>query len=213
MNDKELEAIENGLSEETLKAMEEALDAAEKEKNRKFTEEELMAKHINEVTHSEKLVAYSVVTLSPPEGVSKERAREILKNIGNDDALASIKSIKGSKDIYYYDSDIMTDRFAEVQSLIQDKNILETIASAVRHDCKVYPRPLRMKVLLDSPYFYSEDEILGALARMKLSEDYSDIDTVSASNGKICIYSTLYMSKKYAKALCEEMEVEWMRNL
>ena len=213
MNDKELEAVENGLSEETLKAMEEALNQVEMERNKKLTEDEIMLKYIKDSTRKEKLVAYSVVTLSPPEGVSRDRAREILKNIRENEIFASVKALKGKKDIYYYDSELMTERFATIQALIEDKDILATIASAVRHDCKVYPRPLRMKALLDSPYFYSEDEILGALARMKMSEEYTDIDTVTASNGKLCIYSSLHMSKKYAQAICEQMEVEWKNNL
>lgn len=209
----ELEAIENSLSEETLKAMEEALEKVEAEKNREHTESEIIAKYITDTTRKEKLVTYSSITLNPPEGVSRESVKEILKNIKENEFFSTIAVIKCKKNTYYYDTQYMTDRYATVQSLIEEKDILSTIAAAVRHDCKTYPRPLRMVVLLNSPYYYSEDEILGALARMKLSEDYNDIDTVTASNGKMCIYSSLYMSKKYAKAICEQMEVEWVKNL
>lgn len=46
---------------------------------------------------------------------------------------------------------------------------------------------------------------------MKLDNRYSDIGTVTASNGGVCLYSSEYMSEKYAQALCEEIEVEWKK--
>ncbi|MEG0541334.1 MAG: hypothetical protein RR461_11565, partial [Angelakisella sp.] len=181
----------------------------EAEKTKEVSPGELLAKHIREQTKREKVVAFSVVTLSVPDGLTREQVRNLLKDPASDPAMASIAVIKGSKDIYFYDQELMTERFATVQSLIEDKDILATVASAARHECKVYPRPLRVQSLMDSPYFYSEDEVLGALARMKITDTYEDIDTVTASNGKMCIYSSLYMSKKYAQALCEQLEVEW----
>lgn len=213
MEDDELKAIEDELDEETLKAMDAALAEIEAEKSQELTPEKILADYITQKTRQEKLVAYSVVTLSPPDGLSREQVKDLLKNVESLAAFAPIASIDGKKDTYFYDTNLMTNRFATVQSLIEDKDILSTIATTARHDCKIYPRPLRMATLLDSPYFFTEDEVLGALARMKLSHTYEDIDTVTASNGKICIYSSLYMKEKYARALCEEMEVEWKHNL
>lgn len=209
----ELAAIEAALSPDIIAAMDAALDKVEAEqRDESPTPGSLLAKHIEEQSRQERVTAYSAVTLSPPEGVTREEARELLADIANNSTMLSIALVKGNKDVYYYDSGLMTERFATVQSLIEDKDILATVAAAARHDCKLYPRPTRMVSLMGSPYFYSEDEVLGALARMNGREDYADIATVTASNGKICIYSETYMSKKYAQALCEEMEVTWRFN-
>ncbi len=209
----ELESFESQLDPETLKAMEDALNAVEAERNRVKTDDELLAKYIKDVTLAEKLVEYDDVLQNPPEGVTKERVQEILAHPEASEFFATIKTVKGAKETYYYDGEHMTDHYAVVQASLQDKNILAAIAAAARHDCKIYPRPVKMTAMMDSPYCYTEDEVMGALARMRETEEYQDIGTVTASNGKICIYSSQYMSKKYAQALCEEMEVEWINHL
>lgn len=212
--DPELDAIEASLDPEIVAAMDAALDKAEAEQEAEASASPggLLARYISEQSARERVVAFSAVTLSPPDPLTREQVKALLADCSADAAMLSVALVKGSKDVYYYDKELMTERFATVQSLIEDKDILATVAAAARHDCKVYPRPLRVQSLLDSPYFYSEDEVLGALARMNGREEYSDIDTVTASNGKICIYSTSFMSTKYARALCEEMEVTWRFN-
>lgn len=210
----ELEAIEAAMDPEIIAAMDAALEKveADRQKAEDASPGALLAEYITEQSQQERVVPRSVVTLSPPQGVTREQVKELLADSSADKAMLSVALVKGSKDVYYYDSQLMTERFATVQSLIEDKDILATVAAAARHDCKLYPRPLRVRVLTDSPYFFSEDEVLGALARMNGREDYADIDIVTASNGKLCIYSTTFMSKKYAQALCEEMEVTWKLN-
>lgn len=212
--EQELREIEAALDPEIVAAMDAALAQVEVEQQQAQSASPgaILARYIRDLSAQERVVAFSAVTLCPPEGLTREQVRELLANSATDDAMLSIALVKGSKDVYYYDSGLMTQRFATVQSLIEDKDILATVAAAARHDCKVYPRPLRVQVLLGGPYFYSEDEVLGALARMNGREEYADIATVAASNGKLCIYSTTFMSKKYAQALCEEMEVTWQMN-
>lgn len=213
LNEAELQAIEDSLDEETLRAMEEALNEVEAEANREKSDDELVASYIKDITLAEELAALADLKAAPPEGVAPERLTEILAHPEESPFFETIKSIQGKKDVYYYDSANMTDHFAKIQSIMQDKDILASIASAARHDCKIYPRPVKLTAMMDSPYFFTKGEISGALERMKQTEEYQDIDTVTASNGKVCIYSSKYMSKKYAQALCEEMEVEWINHL
>lgn len=206
--DEDLKKIEEHMDAETLEAIDKALDEVEKEQTSTLTPSQILADYIRKINATEKLVCFSKIKLQPPEGLTKEKIVEIVSNLEQDAALNGIKKIDGKKDIYLYDSKMWTERFAAVQALLEDKDILATIAATARHDCKVYPRPLRTIALMDSPYFYTKDEILGAIARLKLEEGYEDIDTVKASNGNICIYSSEFMSKKYAQSLCEYLEVE-----
>ncbi|WP_312644668.1 hypothetical protein [Hydrogenoanaerobacterium sp.] len=213
LTDEQLKEIEENMDPETLAAIDKALDEVEKEKAKASTTtpSQILADHIRSINKTEKLACLSKIKLQPPAGLTRENVAELVKNLEHDTALAGIATIAGKNDIYLYDTKLWTERFAAVQALLEDKDIIATIAAAARHDCKVYPRPLRTVALMDSPYFYTKDEILGAIARMKLEDGYEDIDTVKASNGNICIYSSEFMSKKYAQSLCEFIEVE--RNL
>ena len=211
--DQELEDFAAGLDPETLAAMEAALDAAEAEHNRVKTDDEILARYIEDVTLSEELASLSEMLKNPPEGLTADRVKEILAATESSTFFAAIHMVKSKKDTYYYDSENMTDHFARVQMTLQDKDIMAAIAAAVRHDCQLYPRPVPVSSLMDMPYCYTQDEITSALNKMKSTEEYKDIDTVTASNGKVDIYSSKYMSKKYARALCEEIEVEWIEHL
>ena len=211
--DAEMDDFAASLDPETLAAMEAALDAAEAEHNRVKTDDELLARYIEDVTLSEELAPLSEMLANPPEGVTPERVKEILAAPEASAFFAAIRMVQSEKDTYYYDSQNMTDHFAHVQMTLQDKDIMAAIASAVRHDCQLYPRPVPVSALVDMPYCYTPEEVESALAKMKHLEAYQDIDTVTASNGKVDIYSSKYMSKKYARALCEEAEVEWIEHL
>ena len=148
--------------------------------------------------------------LSLPEGVTPEEAEELLTKAGTpeaDPALEKIAFIRGKKDLYFYETTLMTAHFAELDSLIMDKDILRTIATVTRSDCRLYPRPTQFSKLRAYPFYYSEDEILGAAARMKDSEEYADIGVVTASNGGKGFYSSQVISKQYAQALIVFAEV------
>lgn len=133
------------------------------------------------------------------EEVDKEAPREALKNLA---------LIKGKKDSYYYDASIMTPEFAKVQALIEDKDMLATIAEVTRRDCELYPRPAPFSKFAGYPFRFSMDELEGAAARMQLSKEYRDIGVVKASNGASAFYSSKSMSMVYARSLFEEIEVE-----
>ena len=148
--------------------------------------------------------------LSPPEGVTAEEAAALLLAVGTpeaDPALSAIAFVKGQKDLYFYDARIMPPPFAVLASLVMDKAVLRTIATVTRSDCRLYPRPTQFSKLRAYPFYYSEDEILGAAARMKDSEEYADICVVTASNGGKGFYSSQVISKQYAQALIEFAEV------
>ena len=123
-------------------------------------------------------------------------------------ALRAIDTLTGSKDRYYYDGSIMTREFAQLDALIEDKDILKTIASVTRSDCQLYPRPTEFSKLTGYPFRFSIDEVEGAAARMAARDEYSDIGVVQASNGEKAFYSSRYLKEAYARSLLESSEVE-----
>lgn len=171
---------------------------------------EKLAAAIRETTAQAHVLPLKKLKLHLPEGVTAEETTALLLAAGTpeaDPALASIAYVRGKKDLYFYDSSIMTTHFAELDSLLMDKDILRTIATVTRSDCKLYPRPTQFQKLTAYPFYFTLDEIEGAAARMKGSEEYGDIDVVTASNGGKGFYSSAVISRTYAQALIEIAEV------
>ena len=162
-------------------------------------------------TEQSKVTGKKFLTMNTPEGLEKEELSALLPLIGTAECPEELKDItcfKGRKDTYYYDPRIMTWQYAELDAMISEKDLLHTIATVTRSDCQLYPRPTRFSKLKDMPFWMTEDELLGAAARMKFEPEYADIGVVTASNGAKGFYSTKFMSEVYAQALIEVIEVE-----
>ena len=92
--------------------------------------------------------------------LSKEEKSALLDSLGTEEApveLADIAWVKGRKDTFYYDGTIMTRHYAELDAMIQEKDLLYTIATVTRSDCMLYPRPTQFSKLRDMPFWMSED--------------------------------------------------------
>ena len=162
-------------------------------------------------TIESKVTAKKQLLMKTPEGLSKEELPALLAAIGTEECPEELKAIavvNGRKDVYYYESTLMTSQYAELDAMIQEKDILHTIATVTRSDCELYLVPTQFSKLRDYPFFFSEDEILGAAARFTLDPQYADIKVVEASNGGKGFYTTKEMDERYAKARIEHVEVE-----
>ena len=209
------EEVSEQLQEQTEEEQLSTEDSAQEKKPAEKTPAQKLADYIRQCSIDSHVAPLKKTRLQPPEGVTQEEVTALLASVGTaeaDPALENISFVQGQKDLYYFDQQMMTRHFAEIDSMLEDKDILYTIATVARSDCKLYPRPTQFSKLRKYPFFFSEDEILGAVARMKSDDRYSDIDTVTASNGAMGIYSTQFMSKKYARALIEQVEVEEHQN-
>ena len=96
------------------------------------------------------------------DGLDDEKLSELLSAVDQGQACEELKDtvlIKGKKDSYYFDASIMTPEFARVQALIEDKDMLATIAEVARHDSSLYPRPAPFSKFSGYPFRFSADEI------------------------------------------------------
>lgn len=146
-----------------------------------------------------------------PQGVERALLDELLTAVDagrGEGALERIAMTRGAKDRYYYDASIMTAEYARLDALLEDKDILKTIASVTRSDCKLYPRPTEFSKMMGYPFRFSLDEVEGAAARMQLHDEYQDIGVVQASNGAKAFYSSQHIKEGYARSLLEASEVE-----
>ncbi len=145
-----------------------------------------------------------------PEGMEEETLKALLLLVGTEgapEALQTAAKVSMKKDTYYYDGAVMTAHFAELDAMIEEKDILHTIATVTRSDCRLYPRPTQFSKMMDYPFHFTRDEVEGAAARMRLDEAYRDIEVVEASNGEKAFFSTLHMKRGYAAGLLEDIEV------
>lgn len=172
---------------------------------------ETLASYLYDRTAVSKVTSRKHLFISLPAELEKETVEKMLTSVDTEQvhpALSNITMIKGKKDTYYYDKSIMTKHYAELDALLEDKDILATIASVTRSDSRLYPRPTQFSKLMRIPFRFTQDEILGAVARMKNEEQYNDIDVVTASNGKSALFSDKYMTRRYAQALIQQIEVD-----
>lgn len=135
-----------------------------------------------------------------------DNMEEVLSELEKDETLSDITTIKGKKDIYYYSNEVMSDNYAMIAMLVEDKDLSRMMAEMVRWNAKTYPCPTPIYYFQNSPYNYNKDEIEVTIDKIKKTEEYKDIGELTTSNNKRYLYSTLHMSKKYAQGLAEDAE-------
>lgn len=171
---------------------------------------ENLADYLYQRTAKSKVTGKKPILFAPPPGVPKQALEIILPTLGTDTAhpiLTNVAVVTGKKDTYFYDQSIMTRQYAELDALLEDKDILATIAAVARKDSQLYPRPTQFSKLRKTPFGLSMDEILGAAARMKGDAQYEDIGVVTASNGESAFFSSKHITRGYAESLLEWIEV------
>lgn len=125
----------------------------------------------------------------------------LLLALAADETCKDIVAITGNKDIYYYSDEHMTGNYASIIMLVEEKDMPRTIAEMVRFNCKTYPSATPEAYFTKHPYFMTQPQIDRALGTMAQNSDYQDIKRVKASNGINYLYSSLYFSDKYGKAM------------
>ncbi|NLY45727.1 MAG: hypothetical protein GX053_07020 [Tissierella sp.] len=132
--------------------------------------------------------------------------KELLNSLKDDKSCQDIVLIKGAKEVYYYSNEFMSDNYAKIAVLVEDKDIPKTIVEMVRWNGKTYPCATPLYYFSNSPYFYTKAQIQRALERIRQNEEYSDIGELTTGNDVRYLYSTIHMSEKYARALAEGVE-------
>ena len=130
-----------------------------------------------------------------------ENFRELEAEWEGDETCRDIVFTKGNKDTYYYSTEFMSDNYAMITVLVEEKDIPHTIASMVRFNCKTYPVPTPFGYFERTPYLYTKAQLDRAIAMMEMTEEYQDIQTLNNNIGDPFFYSTEHMSGKYARAL------------
>ena len=123
-----------------------------------------------------------------------------------DETCKDIASTQGNKDVYYYSRLNMSDNYAMIAALVEEKDLARTIAKMVRFNCKTYPLPTPITYFERHPYYASIPQIERALDVIAREPEYEDIQVFTNSEGVRYFYAEGIMSRKYAKALAETEE-------
>jgi len=112
---------------------------------------------------------------------------------------------------HYYSSQFMTLAYALI--LLQKQgDPLHLIASIVRENSALYPRPVPLDIFTQPPFALSRQEVLNGLDRMGAEEEYRDILSTTTSASRIYLYSTLHLEPEHASMLAEWLDVGQFEN-
>lgn len=123
-----------------------------------------------------------------------------------DETCKDIACTKGAKDEYYYSRETMSDNYAMIAALVEEKNLPETIARMVRFNCKTYPLPTPFHYFERHPYYATMPQIERAVDVLSREPQYQDIRVFTNSENAKYFYAEGIMSERYAKALAETEE-------
>ena len=136
----------------------------------------------------------------------EENLDELLRQLREDETCKDIRSVMGRKDEYFYSDSNMANNYAMIMMLVIEKDVARTVAHMVRFNCVTYPSPTPLYYFMRSPYHMKKEELDAALKQIEADESCRDIQSTTAFNGVLYLYSLESMSAKYAKALADGAE-------
>ncbi|SFG18919.1 hypothetical protein [Oribacterium sp. WCC10] len=172
----------------------------EEEVNAENAPEELLADYIRRRSAGALLTAKADILREV------EDAEARIEAFSKNERCSDIVTYKGAKDEYFYSNAYMSDNYAMLASLVEDKDIPATIASMVRFNCKTYPAPTPLLYFTRSPYNYSIPQLNRAITLMMAREEYKDVHQFTNKVGQDYFYSDKFMKEKYARALADPEE-------
>lgn len=125
----------------------------------------------------------------------------LLEEIKEDETCSDITFKQGEKDKYYYSQKNMSDNYGMIMTLVEDKDLVSTVVKMVRFNAETYPSPTPVKYFERHPYFATEPQIERAWDLISRREEYSDIQRLTNNNDEDFLYSTKFLSYKYANSL------------
>jgi hypothetical protein len=148
--------------------------------------------------------------LTPSETDPAEEVGSILRKVvGRSEDLHELSAGDGSR--HYYSSQFMTKAYAWI--LLQKQgDPLRLIASIVRENSALYPRPVPLDIFTQPPFGLSRQEVLNDLDRMAAEEEYRDILPTTTSASRVFLYSTLHLGPEHASMLAEWLDVGQFEN-
>ena len=168
------------------------------------------APELPELTPAQELAGYirsrSAAALVTPHALlvsEVENADELLAQMPTDPQCADIVSRTGAKDTYYYSSANMSDNYAMIAQLIEDRDLCVMVAEMVRFNARVYPSATPLRYFRRSPYDLTQEAIEQTWQAMQGRPEYADIEELTNNQNERFLFSTKHLTRRYAKAISD----------
>ena len=168
------------------------------------------APELPELTPAQQLAGYirsrsaaALVTAHAQLTSEVENADELLAQMPQDPQCEDIVSRTGAKDTYYYSSANMSDNYAMIAQLIEDRDLCVMFAEMVRFNARIYPSATPLRYFQRSPYGLAPDEIEQTWKTMQGRPEFADIEELTNNQNERFLFSTQYLTSRYAKAISD----------
>ena len=168
------------------------------------------APELPELTPAQQLAGYirsrsaaALVTAHAQLASEVENADELLAQMPQDPQCEDIVSRTGAKDTYYYSSANMSDNYAMIAQLIEDRDLCVMFAEMVRFNARIYPSATPLRYFQRSPYGPAPDEIEQTWKTMQGRPEFADIEELTNNQNERFLFSTQYLTRRYAKAISD----------
>ena len=168
------------------------------------------APELPELTPAQQLAGYirsrsaaALVTAHAQLTSEVENADELLAQMPQDPQCEDIVSRTGAKDTYYYSSANMSDNYAMIAQLIEDRDLCVMFAEMVRFNARIYPSATPLRYFQRSPYGLAPDEIEQTWKTMQGRPEFADIEELTNNQTERFLFSTQYLTRRYAKAISD----------
>ena len=168
------------------------------------------APELPQLTPAQELAGYirsrSAAALLTPHALlltEVENADELLAQMPTDPQCEDITTRKGAKDTYYYSTANMSDNYAMIAQLIEDKDLCVMFAEMVRFNARIYPSATPLKYFQRSPYGLAPEVIEQTWKSMQGKPEYADIEELTNNQNERFLFSTKHLTRRYAKAISD----------
>ena len=168
------------------------------------------APELPELTPAQQLAGYirsrsaaALVTAHAQLASEVENADELLAQMPQDPQCEDIVSRTGAKDTYYYSSANMSDNYAMIAQLIEDRDLCVMFAEMVRFNARIYPSATPLRYFQRSPYGLAPEVIEQTWKAMQENPAYADIEELTNNQNERFLFSTQYLTRRYAKAISD----------
>ena len=132
-----------------------------------------------------------------------ENADELLAQMPADPQCTDIVTRAGAKDTYYYSNANMSDNYAMIAQLIEDKDLCVMFAEMVRFNARIYPSATPLRYFRRSPYDLTQEAIEQTWQSMQGKPEYADIEELTNNQNERFLFSTKHLTRRYAKAISD----------
>ena len=168
------------------------------------------APELPELTPAQQLAGYirsrsaaALVTAHAQLASEVENADELLAQMPQDPQCEDIVSRTGAKDTYYYSSANMSDNYAMIAQLIEDRDLCVMFAEMVRFNARIYPSATPLRYFQRALYGLAPDEIEQTWKTMQGRPEFADIEELTNNQNERFLFSTQYLTRRYAKAISD----------